>query len=75
MYICLCSDLRQSQIEEAIQEGARTLEEVQESTTACTGCESCREEIEDMLNRLSFSSLNESLHESSCDDFVAHLSS
>lgn len=50
--ICLCLHVRRGRIERAITErGARTVEEVRAWTRACSGCRSCRPDIERLLAR------------------------
>ena len=57
--ICYCKDVTKRRIIEAINEGARSIEDIMESTGACTGSEcekknphgrSCRKDISEMLD-------------------------
>lgn len=51
MYICLCNAIKQSQIEDAIREGAITLEALQEKLEVAMNCGACETEIIEILNR------------------------
>jgi NAD(P)H-dependent nitrite reductase large subunit len=44
--ICDCNAVTKAQIIEAVLEGARSVKAVSERTRACTGCGSCRPEVE-----------------------------
>jgi NAD(P)H-nitrite reductase large subunit len=43
--ICICSQIDEETIRQAIQQGADTLEAIQEETTANTGCLGCTRRI------------------------------
>jgi nitrite reductase (NADH) large subunit len=43
--ICICSQIDEDTIRQAIQQGAVTLEAIQEETTANTGCLGCTRRI------------------------------
>ncbi len=43
--ICRCFKVNAGKIEDAIKDGATTLEEVQEKTNASTGCGGCASEV------------------------------
>ncbi|MGL5821652.1 MAG: (2Fe-2S)-binding protein [Sarcina sp.] len=47
--ICYCLDLKESDIVEAINNGAKTLEEIQDATGAGTACGSCIGDIADIM--------------------------
>ncbi len=50
--VCHCLHVRRGRIERAIREqGARTVEEVRFWTRACSGCRSCRTDLERLLER------------------------
>jgi NAD(P)H-nitrite reductase large subunit len=44
--ICNCNGVTKAQIIEAVLQGARTVRNVSEATRACTGCGSCRPEVQ-----------------------------
>ncbi|MGB0672010.1 MAG: (2Fe-2S)-binding protein [Rhodospirillales bacterium] len=49
--ICTCKNVRKGEIVKAIEEkNLRTLEEIQEATTAATGCNLCQISIGRLLN-------------------------
>ena len=48
--ICNCFNVTKDDILEAIKNGAKTLEEVQEATSAGTGCGSCLDQINEVVN-------------------------
>jgi len=51
--VCECFGLTDKQIEKAIREkGLTTIEEVGEATKAGTGCESCHEKIQEIIDRV-----------------------
>jgi bacterioferritin-associated ferredoxin len=53
MEICLCNGIMKSEIVETIKEKSlKTVEEVQEATTAGTICGGCIPDIEDILNHI-----------------------
>lgn len=47
--VCYCLDLKESDIVEAINNGAKTLEEVQDVTGAGSACGSCIGDIEEII--------------------------
>jgi bacterioferritin-associated ferredoxin len=49
MFVCLCHVTTDSEIRNAIESGASTVEEVGESCGAGTGCGGCRSLIHEML--------------------------
>ena len=51
MYVCLCNGVTESDVREAIDEGASTLEEVAYCTGAGTRCGTCRNAVSSMLDR------------------------
>jgi bacterioferritin-associated ferredoxin len=51
MYVCLCNGVTESEVQEAIEAGASTLEEVGYCTGAGTRCGSCRPVVTAMLDR------------------------
>lgn len=50
--ICSCLDITKGMIQEAVNNGAATLEEVQEVTKAGTVCGACIEEVENLIAEL-----------------------
>lgn len=50
--VCPCLDISIGDIEKAVQNGASSLEDVQEQTEAGTVCEACVEELEDVIKVL-----------------------
>ncbi len=46
---CYCTGVTREQALTAIQAGARTVEDLQRRTGACTGCGTCRWELEGLL--------------------------
>lgn len=51
--ICHCMGIMKSEIVKAIKEkGLTTIEEIQEETTANTGCGGCTDDIEDILREV-----------------------
>ena len=48
--VCYCFNITNGDIKKAIEDGARTLEEVQEKTDAGTACGACLEQIEVLVN-------------------------
>jgi bacterioferritin-associated ferredoxin len=51
MYICLCNAIRQSEIEKAIDEGAVTLEALQETLEVAVNCGACTQDVLEILER------------------------
>lgn len=47
--ICYCLNIRESDIVKAIENGAKTLDEIQNATGAGTACGSCIGDIEELL--------------------------
>ena len=50
--ICSCLDITKGIIEEAVKNGAKTLEYVQEVNSVGTVCGSCIEEVEQLIAEL-----------------------
>lgn len=50
--ICFCNDVTGKMIKEAVEGGARTLEEVQEATGAGTVCGGCLDDIQAVIDEL-----------------------
>ena len=48
--VCVCYDVYNNEILEAIHNGADSVEKVSDATYACQGCGSCRLKIEGILN-------------------------
>lgn len=49
MYICLCKQVTDKQIETAIQDGANSIKAIQEELGASTQCGCCMDTIKDMI--------------------------
>ena len=49
MDVSFCRNVTAGEIRKAVQEGARTVEQVQEKTGAGTGCGGCKRKIETYL--------------------------
>jgi bacterioferritin-associated ferredoxin len=50
MYVCICHGLSEKRLQQAIQEGARSFEQLQSCTgvaTCCGACEPCAREMLD----------------------------
>lgn len=47
--VCNCMGVTSGMIKEAVEEGARTLEEVQDVTGAATVCGACLEDVERLV--------------------------
>ena len=50
MYVCICARVRECELRNAIQTGARTEETVGDACGAGTGCGSCLERICDLID-------------------------
>jgi len=48
--ICYCTNVTNGMVKEAVNSGARTLEEVQEITGAATVCGACMEDVQRLIN-------------------------
>lgn len=48
--ICVCFDVSEETIREAIRNGAHTVEAVGEATQAGTGCGGCLEKIQEIID-------------------------
>lgn len=53
MIVCLCTGASEKDVKEAIEQGAESLGCFQARKVACTGCGTCRETLEDMLEHAS----------------------
>ncbi len=51
VYICLCNGVRQSQIEDAIQSGLTTLEQLQDQLEVATNCGACTCDVVGLLRK------------------------
>ncbi|MBC6448020.1 bacterioferritin-associated ferredoxin [Actinokineospora alba] len=49
MYVCICAAVSEARVHACILAGARTAEEVGDRCQAGTGCGSCLDRIDDML--------------------------
>lgn len=50
--ICACMYISYEDIKKAIQEGAKTLEDIKEATEAGTICGMCEDEIQEVIDEL-----------------------
>lgn len=50
MICCVCKNVNDKKVKEAIENGAETIEEIVEETGACTGCKCCKARIESLLS-------------------------
>ena len=50
MFTCICKAVTSDKVSAAIDHGAATVEAVSEATGACTGCGTCRDRIESMID-------------------------
>lgn len=48
--VCYCMNVTNRQIKDAVEQGARTLEDVQKVTKAATVCGACRENVIHLIN-------------------------
>ena len=51
--VCACNSVTNGMIKEAVESGAKTLEEVQEKTGAGTVCGACTEDIQHLIDEFS----------------------
>lgn len=51
--VCACNSVTNGMIKEAVEAGAKTLEEVQEKTGAGTVCGACTEDIQHLIDEFS----------------------
>ena len=51
--ICFCNDVTAGMIKDAIESGAKTLEDVQEATGAGIACGGCLDNIQALIDELS----------------------
>ena len=53
MYVCICRRVTDQQVRTAIEQGARSLEQVSKSCRAGGDCGACHDDIEDLIGRAS----------------------
>lgn len=46
---CYCTRVTRAQVLAAIEQGCRSIEDLQRATGACTGCRTCRPELDQLL--------------------------
>ena len=51
MYVCICTGVTERDIAEAIDNGAQTLSDLQQELGATTGCGTCMEFTQDLLDQ------------------------
>ena len=49
MYVCLCNAVPEAEVREAVAAGARDVDALTEALGVCSGCGTCREVIEALL--------------------------
>lgn len=47
--VCFCVNVKKSTIQAAIEDGCLTVDAIKERTRACTGCQSCRTDIDALI--------------------------
>ena len=50
--ICNCMEVSYSTIKKAVEDGAKTVDDIKEMTEASTGCGGCEDEIQEILDEL-----------------------
>jgi bacterioferritin-associated ferredoxin len=50
--VCGCMNVSVQDIKDAIENGAKSFEEVQEATSVSTGCGSCTENVRELVDKL-----------------------
>jgi len=60
MYVCLCADMTESQIMEEIMNDTDidTVQDLAYTTGVCSGCQTCREKVEEILGEARIAMLN-----------------
>jgi bacterioferritin-associated ferredoxin len=51
MYVCICNAVTESEIAQAVQDGARTVEDLEVSLLVGTCCGKCRDKAAECLER------------------------
>jgi len=51
MYVCICQAITESEIESAIADGARTLDQLRDRLSAASCCGACTDVVSDCLDR------------------------
>ena len=49
---CHCMEVSYEKIKKAIEDGAKTVDDIKEMTEASTGCGGCEDEIQEILDEL-----------------------
>ncbi len=62
--VCFCHNVKYSDLRRAVNEGADTLEKIQDQTCASTGCGGCETEVIEILAQLKRELNNKLNHES-----------
>lgn len=50
MYVCICHDIKDSQIKNAINQGVDTMQKLQDSLSVATCCGCCQPMVQDLLD-------------------------
>ncbi len=50
MYVCICHDIKDSQIKNAISQGVDTLQKLQDTLAVATCCGCCQPMVQDLLD-------------------------
>ena len=51
MYVCICNAITERQIQAAVQQGLRSMAELESRLLVSTSCGSCREHAEECLRK------------------------
>jgi bacterioferritin-associated ferredoxin len=51
LYVCICAAVSDAQVRACISSGARTVEEIGDRCQAGTGCGTCLDRLDDMLDQ------------------------
>lgn len=49
MYVCMCSDVNDSEVKEAIEAGADTVDKLASALGVSTGCGACEDMVKEIL--------------------------
>ena len=67
--VCTCLDITYNTIKEAIENGAKTLDDIKDETEAGTICGMCEDEIQEILDEL----LNRRLWKMNCSSSIVFI--
>ena len=63
--VCHCMEVSYETIKKAIEDGAKTVDDIKEMTEASTGCGGCEDEIQEILDELLIT-----LYEHECENHL-----